>query len=66
MLIPKQEFASNTAVATEKGTVLCSQQSAPDEPDEIGISADFLKCGKCLLAYGNSVQPFRMGYGGRP
>ena len=42
MLIPEQEFASNTAVATKKGIILCSQQPTPDKPDEIRISADFL------------------------
>lgn len=47
MLIPEQEFASNTAVATKKGIILCSQQPAPDKPDEMGISADFFKYGKC-------------------
>lgn len=41
MLIPEQKFASNIAVATKKGIILCSQQSRPDKPDKIGISADF-------------------------
>lgn len=41
MLIPEQEFASNTAVATKKGIILCSQQPVPDKPDEMGISTGF-------------------------